>query len=103
MKRWHEVATAADFAETDRKQWISPDGRDVGIFKVGGDYFAVSNICTHAHALMLGGILEGDELECPLHGARFDLRTGAVVAPPASRPLATYKVKVEDEKVYVKA
>lgn len=101
--QWQAAATVAEFADTDRKQWTAADGRDIGIFKVRGEFFAVSNVCTHAHALMVGGILEDYELECPLHGARFDIRTGKVLCPPASRPLTRYEVKIEDGRIYVRA
>jgi 3-phenylpropionate/trans-cinnamate dioxygenase ferredoxin subunit len=101
--RWIEVAKTAEFAAADRKTFRLADGRDVALFKVGGEYFAVSGVCTHAFAPMAGGIVEDHAVECPLHGARFDLRTGRNLTPPAVRPLAAYEVKVEGDAVRIKA
>lgn len=69
-----------------------------------GELFATANICTHEEfSLGEEGEIEGDELVCPLHMARFDLRTGAALCLPATVPLATYTVEIDDEKVYVVA
>jgi nitrite reductase/ring-hydroxylating ferredoxin subunit len=62
---------------------------------------AVDNICTHAFARMDEGRLRGHRLICPLHGASFDVRTGAVLGAPASQPLATYPVRVSDGYIEV--
>jgi len=66
-----------------------------------GEVFAVDDTCTHQDASLADGWLEGCEVECPLHASRFDLRTGAVDAPPAKRPVRTHQVHVEHDMVYV--
>jgi 3-phenylpropionate/trans-cinnamate dioxygenase ferredoxin subunit len=66
-----------------------------------GELFAIDDTCTHQDASLADGWLEGCEVECPLHASRFDLRTGAVDAPPAKRPVRTHQVHVEDDVVYV--
>ncbi|WP_328745333.1 bifunctional 3-phenylpropionate/cinnamic acid dioxygenase ferredoxin subunit [Streptomyces sp. NBC_00285] len=66
-----------------------------------GEVFAIDDTCTHQDASLADGWLEGCEVECPLHASKFDLRTGAVDAPPAKRPVRTHAVHVEDGMIYV--
>jgi 3-phenylpropionate/trans-cinnamate dioxygenase ferredoxin subunit len=66
-----------------------------------GEFFAIDDTCTHQDASLADGWLEGCEVECPLHASRFDLRTGAVDAPPAKRPVRTHEVTVVDGEIYV--
>ncbi|MGN5377516.1 bifunctional 3-phenylpropionate/cinnamic acid dioxygenase ferredoxin subunit [Streptomyces lasalocidi] len=67
-----------------------------------GELFAVDDTCTHQDASLADGWLEGCEVECPLHASKFDLRTGAVDAPPAKLPVRTHEVVVEDGMLYVR-
>ena len=66
-----------------------------------GDYYAIDDTCTHQDASLADGWLEGCEIECPLHASRFDLRTGAVDAPPARRPVRTHLVTLDEDTVYL--
>ena len=66
-----------------------------------GEVFAVDDTCTHQDASLADGWLEGCEIECPLHASRFDLRTGAVDAPPAKLPIRTHEVVIVDGVVNV--
>lgn len=66
-----------------------------------GEFFAIDDTCTHQDASLADGWLEGCEVECPLHASRFDLRTGAVDAPPAKRPVRTHEVSIIDGEVYI--
>jgi len=66
-----------------------------------GQLHAVNNICSHAYARMDEGRLRGNRLICPLHGASFDVRTGAVLGAPANAPLPSYPVRVVDGQVEV--
>ncbi len=66
-----------------------------------GEVFALDDTCTHQDASLADGWLEGCEVECPLHASKFDLRTGAVDAPPAKLPVRTHEVLIEDGMVYV--
>lgn len=101
IKRWIEVGRESEFLDCDRKQ-VFVDGKNTLVLKIDGRYHAIHNVCTHAFALMVGGLLEGYEIECPLHGARFDIRTGRNLTPPAVRALAVYDTKVEDGRVMVR-
>ncbi|MDQ1730174.1 MAG: 3-phenylpropionate/trans-cinnamate dioxygenase ferredoxin component [Pseudonocardiales bacterium] len=66
-----------------------------------GELFAIDDTCTHQDASLADGWLEGCEVECPLHASKFDLRTGAVDAPPAKRPVRTHEVSVRDGVIFV--
>jgi nitrite reductase/ring-hydroxylating ferredoxin subunit len=68
--------------------------REIVVCNVRGSLFALDNVCTHALARMTEGRLRGTRLICPLHGASFDVRTGAVLGAPATQPLATHRVRV---------
>ncbi|MCK1513180.1 non-heme iron oxygenase ferredoxin subunit [Bradyrhizobium sp. 190] len=75
--------------------------RNLAIFQVDQSYYALDNICPHAFALMSDGFVEGEEVECPLHGAIFHIPTGRCLAPPADADLKSYPVRVEDEHIFV--
>lgn len=75
----------------------------VALYNVNGEYFATSNVCTHAVATLTDGYLEGDQIECPMHGGMFDVRTGAPTHFPCVEPLATYAVEVRDGTVFIEA
>ena len=70
---------------------------------VDGHYYAIGNLCTHEEGPLDEGRLEGHEVECPWHGSRFDLRTGAVAEGPADTPEPSYEVKVEGESIFIRA
>jgi 3-phenylpropionate/trans-cinnamate dioxygenase ferredoxin component len=77
------------------------DGVAVAVFHVGGEYFAMEDVCTHDGGPLAEGPLVGHVIECPRHGARFDIRTGAVKAMPATSPVPTYAVRVQGEHIQV--
>lgn len=80
---------------------VDVNGAAVALWNVEGQYYATSDICTHEETSLSAGDLWGEVVECPLHGAQFDVRTGAVLSLPAIFPLPTYPVKVEDGTIYV--
>ena len=75
----------------------------VAVFNADGELFAIDDTCTHQDASLSEGWLEDCMIECPLHAACFDLRTGKPTGPPAKRPVRTYPVMVQDGVVYVDA
>jgi nitrite reductase/ring-hydroxylating ferredoxin subunit len=75
----------------------------VAVFNADGELFAIDDTCTHQDASLSEGWLEDCLIECPLHEASFDLRTGEPQGPPAKRPVRTYGVEVQDGVVYVDA
>jgi naphthalene 1,2-dioxygenase ferredoxin component len=77
-------------------------GRPIALYDVDGNVFATDNICTHAYARLSDGWLDGDLIECPLHAARFEVRTGKVLDPPATEDLKTYPVRIVGDEIQVK-
>jgi nitrite reductase/ring-hydroxylating ferredoxin subunit/metal-sulfur cluster biosynthetic enzyme len=77
------------------------EDQGVAVFHVGGKYYALEDVCTHDGGPLAEGPLDGYLVECPRHGARFDIRTGAVRALPATAPVPTFAVRVTDEEVQV--
>ncbi len=75
--------------------------RKIALFHVDGKIFATDDTCTHADASLTEGCVEGQQVICPLHGARFDVTTGAALTRPAVTPVDTYPVKVENGEIFV--
>jgi len=100
MDGWHEVARAEEIPAGSCKAVIVDD-RMIAVVNLNGDFYAIDNICTHDYAELCGGTILGDRIQCPLHGAQFNIRTGAVEAPPAYEPLRTYAVRVASGMVLV--
>jgi 3-phenylpropionate/trans-cinnamate dioxygenase ferredoxin subunit len=80
---------------------VEAAGRRLALFRVGTEIFALADRCSHAEASLAEGIVDGCTVECPRHGATFDLRTGAALSFPATRPVTVYRVQVEDAGVFV--
>ncbi|MCU0295042.1 MAG: non-heme iron oxygenase ferredoxin subunit [Candidatus Nanopelagicales bacterium] len=76
---------------------ITIDGVDVALVRAGGQVYAVSDVCSHAEVSLSEGEVSDCQIECWLHGSRFDLRTGEPSGPPAFEPIATYPVRVEGQ------
>jgi 3-phenylpropionate/trans-cinnamate dioxygenase ferredoxin subunit len=96
------VARVEDILPGERL-WVDFEEETVVIFNVGGQFYCIADVCTHDGGPLEDGKLEGYEIECPRHGARFDIRTGAVLSLPAVIPVPAYEVKVEDGYVLVES
>jgi nitrite reductase/ring-hydroxylating ferredoxin subunit len=77
------------------------DGVPIAVVHTEGEWFAVSDVCSHADVSLSEGDVDGCTLECWLHGSRFDLRTGKPSGPPATTPIPVYPVSVEGDTVFV--
>jgi 3-phenylpropionate/trans-cinnamate dioxygenase ferredoxin subunit len=77
-------------------------GVPIAVFNVDGEFLAIDDTCTHQDASLADGWVEGCTVECPLHAACFDLRTGMPSGPPAKMPVRTHEVVVADGLVYVR-
>ncbi len=73
----------------------------VACFKVDNCVYAIADRCSHMEASLSAGVLYGYEIECPRHGAEFDIRTGAVLSLPATKPVASYKTEITDGEVFL--
>jgi len=74
----------------------------IAVFNIDGALYAVEDICTHDGGELAGGPVEGFEVECPRHGAKFDLRTGEALCAPAYVPIAKFPVRIEDGQVWTR-
>jgi nitrite reductase/ring-hydroxylating ferredoxin subunit len=99
---WVRVAAAGDLPPGEMKPVVAA-GRDLALYHLDdGSWRASDNVCTHAHALLTDGWLEGCVIECPLHAGRFDLRNGAGQGAPIERDLEIYPVRVDGDDVLVR-
>ena len=97
---WREAATLDRLADKD-VIGIEIEGRHLALYNLEGAYYATDDICTHAHAFLSEGYVEGDCIECPIHQALFKIATGEVLEGPAETPLRTYPVKCEGDRLLV--
>lgn len=94
-------ATAFDDLPDDDVTSVQLSGRDIALYKVDGSVFATDNTCTHGHARLCDGFLEGHEIECPLHQGKFDIRDGSASCAPVTEALRCYPVRIEDGRVFL--
>jgi nitrite reductase/ring-hydroxylating ferredoxin subunit len=96
-----KVADTKDIQPSRMKE-VQVDGENICVVNVEEKYHAIGSICTHEGGPLADGTLEGNEVECPWHGSRFDVRTGEVKNPPATEPEPTYVVKIEGTDILLK-
>jgi 3-phenylpropionate/trans-cinnamate dioxygenase ferredoxin subunit len=95
-----KVAKVSD-VPAGRVKIVEAGDEDVALCNVDGQIYAVANVCTHDDGPLGEGYLLGYDIECPRHGARFDVRTGEVRSLPAIVPIPTFEVKVEGDDIFV--
>ena len=93
MGRWVEVAREE---ELDEQLGVEVEGKKYALFRIDGDIYALDDVCSHEYSLLSEGEIWDDEVYCPKHGSRFDIRTGAVRSLPAFKPVKTHPVRVEN-------
>jgi nitrite reductase/ring-hydroxylating ferredoxin subunit len=99
---WVRVAAVGDVAAGEMIP-VEIKGHTLAVYHLeDGSWHATDNVCTHAYALLTDGWLEDNEVECPLHAGRFDVRTGAATCSPASEKLAVFEVRIDEADVLVK-
>ncbi|MSP13518.1 MAG: non-heme iron oxygenase ferredoxin subunit [Chloroflexi bacterium] len=98
-----EFITAAKISDlaVGRVKSCRLGNKRIALCNVDGEFFAIEDECTHDKGPLDQGELEDDEIECPRHGARFNVRTGAVTSMPAVVPVGTYKVRIKGDEVQV--
>jgi 3-phenylpropionate/trans-cinnamate dioxygenase ferredoxin subunit len=94
------VATVDELPNGARKI-VEVDGRPLAVFNIAGTLYAIADVCSHDDGPVAEGELDGHEIECPRHGARFDVRSGKVLSFPAIVDIPAYPVKVENGEVLV--
>ena len=101
MSEWIRVCATAELLPGEYHSVYAGD-TPIAVFNLDGELYAIEDVCTHDGGELTGGIIEGNQIECPRHGARFDIRSGAVLCPPAYEPIAKFPVRVEDGAVYTR-
>jgi nitrite reductase/ring-hydroxylating ferredoxin subunit len=99
--QWTKVASLAALAVGDMLG-VEVGDKPIAIYNVDGDIFATDNLCTHAFAMLTDGVLDGDIIECPLHGGCFKVKTGEGLGPPVPCNLKTYPTRVVDDAIEVR-
>jgi len=100
MTEFVKVARVDDLAPGERL-WLEFEEETVVLFNINGRFYCIADVCTHDGGPLEDGELEGYEVACPRHGARFDVRTGAALCLPAVTPVPTFEVKVEGDDIYI--
>jgi nitrite reductase/ring-hydroxylating ferredoxin subunit len=100
MGKYYTVANADEIKPGEIKTLTAND-EPILIANWEGTYFATQNLCTHDGGTLSDGTLDNGEVECPRHGGRFSLQTGAATQMPAMFPIRTFPVKIEDGKLLV--
>ena len=102
MSQWHRACDLEQIPEGEPFP-VQAEGSAVCLYRLGDAIHAVSDICPHQQNVRLSeGYFEDGVIECPMHQSRFDVRTGAVLTPPAAENLDVYEVKIDNGAVFVK-
>ncbi len=101
MSDWIAVAAVGELAP-GASRVVDVDGVTVAVFNIGGEFFAIEDVCTHDGGELASGTLEGDQIICPRHGARFCVRTGEALSAPAYEPTAKFPVRIDHGVVQVR-
>jgi 3-phenylpropionate/trans-cinnamate dioxygenase ferredoxin subunit len=97
---WHPAAEASAVGD-NQVLGVTVAGVPVALYRLEGEVYATHDVCTHEEALLSEGYVDGGCVECPLHQARFNIKTGAAESAPATEPVKTYPTKVEGGRVFV--
>lgn len=99
-KTYHTVTTVDQVAPGTLRVFRLR-GKRIAVSQVEGSFYAIDDVCTHDDGPLGEGTLKGDEVECPRHGARFSVRTGAALSMPAVVPVHVYRVRVDGKNIQV--
>ncbi|MBW0449648.1 non-heme iron oxygenase ferredoxin subunit [bacterium M00.F.Ca.ET.228.01.1.1] len=100
LDNWHTIGTLDDFAEGEPAAVIAGD-RQVAVFRLGDEVFALNDLCSHGHARLSDGFVEDGCVECPLHQGLIDIRSGAPRCAPITEPVRAFPVRIVDSRVEI--
>jgi len=99
---WIDAAGEQDLRD-DESRCVPVGNLIVALVRSGGRYYAIEDVCTHDGEALTGGPVEDGQIVCPRHGARFCLRTGEALTPPAYEPVRTFETKIEGGRIWIRA
>lgn len=97
---WVTVAKRSALAEGEM-QGATVGDQEIAVYNIDGEIYATDNLCTHAFAFLTDGWLDGDVIECPLHGGRFEVKTGKGLGPPIPCDVKTFPVRIVGDDIQV--
>ena len=100
MPEWTFVCNTSDVDFEDQYRFDHND-RTYCIYHLKDGFYATDGLCTHEDVHLVDGLIDGEEIECPMHLGVFNIKTGRVIMDPPCEDLKTYKIKVEDEKIFI--
>ena len=101
MAQFVKVGSRAEFEDLEAGKLVEAAGQIIAVFNVGGNYYAIENTCPHRGGPLAEGIMAGEEVICPWHGSRFNVKTGSVVTPPARQGVKSFPVRISGDDVEV--
>ena len=101
MARFVKVGNTSEFQDLEAGRLVDAGGQAIAIFDLGGNYYAIENTCPHRGGPLAEGEMDGEEVICPWHGARFNIKTGATLSPPAQRGVKSFPVRVTGDDVEI--
>lgn len=99
MSQWTRICARSELLPGEHRV-AEVDGAMVAVFNVDGEIYAIEDVCTHDGAELTGGPFAGHTIECPRHGARFDVRTGEVLRGPAWSPISRFPIRIENDAIW---
>ncbi len=102
MAEFVKVAQVSDIPPGERL-WYDFEEESVIVFNVGGTFYCIADVCSHDDGPLEDGEMDGYEVECPRHGARFDVRNGKAMCLPATKGIPTFAVKIDGDDVLVES
>ena len=100
MSNFVSVAKVSDF-DNQQAQCVEVEGKSIALFKLDEEFFAIDDTCTHEGGPLSDGNIDGDEIECPWHGACFNIRSGKVTLDPADEDVSVYAVRLSGDMIEV--
>ena len=100
MSKFVTVATKSEIADQSAK-CVDVEGKRIAIFNLAGDFYAIDDACTHRGGRLSEGSIEGEAIICPLHGARFNIKSADVISPPAPTGVTKYTVRLTGDAVEI--
>jgi len=97
---WLRVAALSELSDDEALPAMLGE-TPIALYRLDGEIYAIGDVCTHEYALLSQGFIEDGAIECPLHQAKFDIATGRCLAAPATEPVRSYPVRIENGDIYV--